>query len=189
MKIGNIVSLMHNDTFFRSEEFQRIIKDIKKVLKSIEHPKDSGGFFLLDQRPINETTPIVKVLREKLILLGWGKERRIKDPLDYPKIKMDASLQLESGKFFGVEFLAGNISFAHRSVNRMKKGISDGVLEGAILIIPSKTMSSYLPDGVANYQEIEPYIEVMKDNTFEGTIIILEIEQDGLKHDIEAEKK
>lgn len=189
MKIGNMVSLMENKNFFASEEFQRILKDVKKVLKLIEHPKDSDDFFLLDQQHTNGTTPIVKILREKLILLGWNKEKRIKDPHDYPKIKMDASLQLESGKFFGIEFLAGNISFAHRSVNKMKKGISDGVLEGAILIIPSKTMSSYLPDGVANYQEIEPYIEVMKDNAFEGTIIILEIEQDGLKHDIEPERK
>lgn len=57
----------------------------------------------------------------------------------------------------GLEFETGNISSAHRSVNKLRVGIAMGELDLAILMMPIKQMSFYLTDRVSNYEELEPY--------------------------------
>ena len=56
----------------------------------------------------------------------------------------------------GLELETGNISSAHRSMNKLCVGIEKGELDLAMLRMPVKKMSFYLTDRVSNYEELEP---------------------------------
>ncbi len=57
----------------------------------------------------------------------------------------------------GLEFETGNISSAHRSINKLQVGLKKRELDMAILMLPIKKMSFYLTDRVSNYEELQPY--------------------------------
>lgn len=66
--------------------------------------------------------------------------------------------------YAGLEFETGNISSAHRSMNKLCIGIVKGEIAIAFLMMPIKAMSFYLTDRVSNYEELEPYF-LLLDNT------------------------
>ena len=66
----------------------------------------------------------------------------------------------------GLEFETGNISSAHRSMNKLCVGIKKGELDLAILMMPIKKMSFYLTDRVSNYEELEPYFLLLDEVPF-----------------------
>lgn len=66
----------------------------------------------------------------------------------------------------GLEFETGNISSAHRSLNKLCVGIKKRELDMAILMMPVKGMSFYLTDRVSNYEELEPYFLLLDDVPF-----------------------
>lgn len=66
----------------------------------------------------------------------------------------------------GLEFETGNISSAHRSVNKLRVGIEKRELDLAILMMPIKQMSFYLTDRVSNYEELEPYFCLLDEIPF-----------------------
>lgn len=66
----------------------------------------------------------------------------------------------------GLEFETGNISSAHRSLNKLCVGVKKHELDMAILMMPIKRMSFYLTDRVSNYEELEPYFILLNDVPF-----------------------
>lgn len=63
----------------------------------------------------------------------------------------------------GLEFETGNISSAHRSMNKLCMGIKHGDLQMAFLIMPIKHLAYYLTDRVSNYEELAPYFGLLDD--------------------------
>lgn len=63
----------------------------------------------------------------------------------------------------GLEFETGNISSAHRSMNKLCMGIKHGDLQMAFLIMPIKRLAYYLTDRVSNYEELAPYFGLLDD--------------------------
>ncbi len=59
----------------------------------------------------------------------------------------------------GLEFETGNISSAHRSMNKLCVGLCKNELDIAFLMLPVLDTSYYLTDRVANYEELFPYLE------------------------------
>ena len=66
----------------------------------------------------------------------------------------------------GLEFETGNISSAHRSMNKLCIGLKKQELNMAILMMPIKPMSFYLTDRVSNYEELEPYFLLLDEVPF-----------------------
>ncbi len=66
----------------------------------------------------------------------------------------------------GLEFETGNISSAHRSINKLQVGLKKCELDMAILMLPIKKMSFYLTDRVSNYEELEPYFLLLDSSPF-----------------------
>mgnify|MGYP002508633014 CR=1 FL=1 len=66
----------------------------------------------------------------------------------------------------GLEFETGNISSAHRSMNKLCIGIKKSELDIAFLMMPIKAMSDYLTDRVSNYEELEPYFLLLENTPF-----------------------
>lgn len=63
----------------------------------------------------------------------------------------------------GLKFETGNISSAHRSMNKLCMGIKHGDLQMAFLIMPIKRLAYYLTDRVSNYEELAPYFGLLDD--------------------------
>lgn len=66
----------------------------------------------------------------------------------------------------GLEFETGNVSSAHRAMNKLLVGIKSEELDMGMLMLPMKTMYDYLTGRTANYEEIEPYFTLLKDVPF-----------------------
>lgn len=109
-----------------------------------------------------------EILEEKF---GWYREK----PLTYFHKDAQKGGPIDVYKEFrkkhcifraGLEFETGNISSAHRSMNKLCVGIKKGELDLAMLMMPIKKMSFYLTDRVSNYEELEPYFLLLDDIPF-----------------------
>ncbi|MDY7220680.1 PDDEXK family nuclease [Halalkalibacterium halodurans] len=189
MKILRKTFLIDDGSFSETPEFDKIMDNIEDAIRAIKNPKESDGFFLYDKKQGSGVKPIKDAFIEKLNTLGWEDETIVQNP-SIKKRKIDSSLQLSNGQYFGVEWETGNISSSHRAINRLKKGMLEGDLAGGILVLPSRKMYYYLTDRIGNYQELEPYFDVMGDTAeIKGLLGVIEIEHDGVGQDIPAIKK
>ena len=66
----------------------------------------------------------------------------------------------------GLEFETGNISSAHRSMNKLAIGLKCEELNLAFLIMPVHELSYYLTDRVSNYEELAPYFSLVDEYPF-----------------------
>lgn len=114
--------------------------------------------------PIKEG--IYKSLEEKY---QWFREK----PLDYFKNDVKKGGPIDVYKAFrggavrvGVEFETGNISSAHRSLNKLALGIIKAELDLAVMLLPVSGLAYFLTDRVSNYEELEPYFVLFKDYPF-----------------------
>lgn len=189
MKILQTKILIDNGIFSSTDEYQRIMNNLYEAIREIHHPQNSDGFYLFDQKQGSGVKPIKNAFIEKLNEFGWEDEKTVSNK-DIKKRKIDTSLQLKDNTYFGVEWETGNISSSHRAINRLKKGMLEGVLTGGILVLPSRVMYYYLTDRIGNFQELEGYFEVMADTAqIKGFLAIIEIEHDGVGSDIPSIKK
>jgi len=103
---------------------------------------------------------------------------------------IDSVKFLPGNRYFAVEWETGNISSSHRAINKMAIGLLDGVIEGGVLILPSREMYQYLTDRVGNFAEIEPYFNVWKNlKISNGLLAVIEIEHDDLSEDVPPIRK
>jgi hypothetical protein len=93
---------------------------------------------------------------------------------------LDAGTHLENGKIFCVEWETGNISSSHRSLNKICLGILNEVLEGGVLILPTREMYDYLTDRVGNFEELLSYFEFWEQQPIGGTLLIIAVQHDGV---------
>ena len=108
-----------------------------------------------------------KTLEEKY---GWYREKPLSILVKQGKggpIDVYKEFNYESGTFcVGLEFETGNISSAHRSMNKLNLGIIVGELQLAVLMMPMHELSYFLTDRVANYEELRPYFSLVSQVPF-----------------------
>ena len=102
---------------------------------------------------------------------GWYREK----PLSYfhddaqkggPIDVYKEFYQSDNALYAGLEFETGNISSAHRSMNKLRIGIAKEEIGIAFLMMPIKEMCFYLTDRVSNYEELEPYFLLLNNIPF-----------------------
>ena len=189
MKITKIHTLLSTGNFEASVTYQKIESEIVAAIQCITNPIGASGFYLYGKRKGNGVVPIKKAFIKQLDDFG-RKNEHICDSTIKPR-KIDSTKKLENGKYFGAEWETGNISSSHRALNRLALGIRDGLLEGGVLVLPSRNMYEYLTDRVGNFQEIEAYFPVWEDLSYSfearrqsALIKVIEIEHDGISDDI-----
>ena len=102
--------------------------------------------------PLKETC--YRMLEE---VYGWYRERPLDvlsekgGPIDVYKVFQDERNEVR----VGIEFETGNISSAHRSMNKLHLGVSSSELDLAVLLMPMHRLSYYLTDRVSNYRSEE----------------------------------
>lgn len=89
-------------------------------------------------------------------------EKKKGGPIDVYKEFVEA----EEIKRVGLEFETGNISSAHRSMNKLLLGLKRQEIDLAIILLPIFELSYFLTDRVSNYEELEPYFEVTEGRPF-----------------------
>lgn len=123
---------------------------------------------------------------------GWFREK----PLDSFSEKggpIDVYKEFQNNKALlrvGLEFETGNISSAHRSMNKLAIGIANDDIDFAVLIMPVSALSYYLTDRVSNYEELQPYYSLVNDypfvflgfdaESYSDTYPVLQKGQDGM---------
>ncbi|SEG75809.1 restriction endonuclease [Paenibacillus sp. UNC499MF] len=191
MNITRIKRLINKGNFSEGKDYQRIKQNIEQATVSIQNPPGSGKFILHDKIKGNGVVPIKDAFITTLNELGWEDERIISN-IDIRKRKFDSAIKLSNGKYFAVEWETGNISSSHRALNRISLGILDGLLDGGLLILPSRKMYKYLTDRIGNYQELEAYFrvwEAIEPSIENGLIEVIEIEHDDVSFDVPPIKK
>ncbi|MCM2285684.1 MAG: restriction endonuclease [Desulfobacula sp.] len=185
MKILKTEFLIKRGEFSGSTEFETILAEIYKAISSIAWPPDSGKFTLYPKKQASGVVPIKLNFIKSLGENGWKGEFRMRIASRLMPGPVDSVKCLPGNRFFAVEWETGNISSSHRAMNKMAIGLLDKVIEGGILILPSRDMYYYLTDRIGNFAEIEPYFPVWKNlNISSGVLGVIEIEHDDLSLDV-----
>ncbi|MCK5350075.1 MAG: restriction endonuclease [Desulfobacula sp.] len=190
MKILRTEFLIKKGKFSRSKEFESILTEIYEAIHSITWPENSKKFILYPVKKASGVVPIKKNFVKSLEKNGWKGEYRMKIASRLRPGPVDSVKFLPGNKFFAVEWETGNISSSHRAINKMAIGLLDGVIEGGVLILPSRDMYQYLTDRIGNFAEIEPYFNVWKNlKISNGLLAVIEIEHDDLSEDVPPIRK
>ena len=150
--------LINNDAL-AALAFREITNAINSMVSVINNSeKNCNGVV-----PLKE--PCYRMLEEEY---GWYREK----PLD---ILLEKGGPIDVYKSFadgngctnvGIEFETGNISSAHRSMNKLSLGVHNKELHLAVLMMPMHRLSYYLTDRVSNYEELRPYFSLVSDIPF-----------------------
>lgn len=70
----------------------------------------------------------------------------------------DFWFKAKDGTRTAIEWETGNISSSHRSVNKLCMALSAGLIDAAVLIVPSRATYPHLTDRIGNWNELRPYI-------------------------------
>ncbi len=180
VKVENIVSA---GVFAKKEERKQIQSEIEAGISAIHWPPKSGSFTLCKVKQGNGVKPIKDSFVQHLASNGWVAEQKMRLAKGLGLGKVDSIKQLQSGKYFAVEWETGNISSSHRALNKLALGVLDGYLEGGALVLPSKEMYPYLTDRIGNFREIEPYFPLWRALKAKGVIDVYVVEHDSLSED------
>lgn len=168
---------------FAKQAFQEITDAVNSMVDTINNSeKNCNGVV-----PLKE--PCYRKLEEAY---GWYREK----PLDILSEKggpIDVYKAFGNNSFHvGLEFETGNISSAHRSMNKLSLGVHNGELHLAVLMMPMHRLSYFLTDRVSNYEELKPYFSLVSDRPFimigfdveaySSTVPLVAKGRDGMSH-------
>ena len=166
MKIVHEETLQSKGKFSTTREWRKLRKQIYDAILKVDWPPGSGSFTIYPESGKargegNGVKPIKEGLMRRLHEFGW----ELEEPLDLATVtrpgKLDAVKQSKYGPV-ALEWETGNISSAHRALNKMALGLLKGVLAGGLLVVPSRSLYSYLTDRISNFAELEPYLELWR---------------------------
>jgi hypothetical protein len=160
--------------------------DVVSSIEAVHWPLGSDSFSLYvgadgKAKHQNGVVEIKKMFVAKLADLKWGKEVPFDPSADISPGDFDACKQF-GGSTFCVEWETGNISSSHRSLNKMTLALTYGLIDGGILVVPTRVMYRHLTDRIGNYEELRPYLPLWRrvEGIGKGILAILAVEQDRL---------
>ncbi|AEB25482.1 MULTISPECIES: type-2 restriction enzyme BamHI [Bacillus] len=152
---------------------QQAYNEVKTSICSPIWPATSKTFTINNtEKNCNGVVPIKELCYTLLEdTYNWYREK----PLDILKLEKKKGGPIDVYKEFienselkrvGMEFETGNISSAHRSMNKLLLGLKHGEIDLAIILMPIKQLAYYLTDRVTNFEELEPYFELTEGQPF-----------------------
>jgi hypothetical protein len=160
----------------------------------------------------NGVVPLKQIFRNNLEAAGWKSEEPLSLEPYFAKIRADKTLaqvfryptppadkthdplhegvgdfdfwlRSDTGFRTVIEWETGNISSSHRSLNKICLALMGGLIDAAIVIVPSNKLNVHLTDRVGNIRELQPYFyfwSAFGRSLTRGLLAIMEVEQDGL---------
>lgn len=167
--LKRFISTSAEEFICNNELARKAYDEISDSIKSII--TNGHDIFIINnsEKNCNGVVPVKELCYKKLEEeYLWYREK----PLDYLYNEMGKGGPIDVYKEFykerdnmlrvGLEFETGNISSAHRSMNKLSIGCIYKEIDFAVLILPVKRLSYYLTDRVSNYEELEPYFRLIK---------------------------
>jgi len=164
-------NLLLNDSLI-----EQAYKEVKTSICSPIWPMESKIFTINNtKKNCNGVVPIKELCYTTLEeTYNWYREKPLNvlkvekkkgGPIDVYK-EFSAELQVNNKIRVGMEFETGNISSAHRSMNKLLLGLKREEIDLAIILMPIKKLAYYLTDRVTNFEELEPYFELTEGHPF-----------------------
>lgn len=170
---------MHVEKSFISPDAQKLLKTnpicnqaFNEILYSIKSMVNtSKNTFVINnsEKNFNGVVPIKEKCYSCLeTKFYWYREKPLEcfpfkgGPIDVYKEFLNNTTSLN----VGLEFETGNIASAHRSMNKLSLALEKNELQLAAIILPIHKMSYFLTDRVANYEELEPYFDLLINRSF-----------------------
>ena len=184
MRIVHIETLISRGAYPRSSNWKKSQAQIVSTIRSVDWPPGSGAFSIYPESGKksgkgNGVKPIKKQFIDDLCNCGWREEICIASNISRNPGNFDVVIGLPP-RAIVVEWETGNISSSHRSLNKMALYLMNGMIRGAALVVPSRTLYRYLTDRIGNYQELEPYLDLWRAIPCEnGVLEIIVIEHDS----------
>jgi len=110
-------------------------------------------------------------------------QNSIDDPLHEGVGDFDFWLRNDTGFKTVVEWETGNISSSHRSLNKMCLALMAGLVDAAVLVVPSFYLYPHLTDRIGNIRELQPYFYFWHRTgqlIRQGLLAVVEVEHDEL---------
>lgn len=180
MKIVKTEILTNEVVLQEDRELYAAYLTVCKAISTVTWPVGSSNFSLNPIKKGNGVKPIKNECMEHLKEHGWRLEFRMDIAQRVRPGPVDAVLKLNDGSFTAVEWETGNISSSHRALNKLAIGVMNSTLKMGLLILPSRTMYTYLTDRVGNFQELSPYFDVWRSLKTKGVLGVIEIEHDEI---------
>jgi len=137
--------------------------EIRDAIDCIVWPPGSDQFVIKPVTHGNGVKPIKKAFIARLENHGWEVEQRVSLVVDVRPGPIDAIKGLADDSLFLLEWETGNVSSAHRSINRMLLAMTTGLaVGGAIVVAHKETLYPYLTDRIANDGELRPYFALWR---------------------------
>jgi hypothetical protein len=184
MKIVRVETLISAGTFAASVDWNAIRSDLHKEVRAVDWPPGSGSFVIYPESGKkrgkgNGVKPIKNGLIRRLQAKGWKAEEPLALPVDAQPGALDVTFYAPGGPV-ALEWETGNISSCHRALNKMSLGLLKGLLAAGVLVVPSRRLYRYLTDRVANFDELEPYLDLWRSvPCSQGILELVVVEQDG----------
>lgn len=184
MKIAQEVSLISRGSFHNSQEWAVIQNEIRNAIELIVWPLGASNFTINPSLHGNGVKPIKNACMAALKeIYGWQLETKIMYATKAPG-RVDATKVLAQ-HLFALEWETGNISSSHRAINKLVLGMLRGVFLGSALVLPSRSLYTYLTDRIGNFEELEPYFDVWRAvNINEGFLEIFVVEHDAVDNNV-----
>ena len=189
MKVVESIPVFERGAFPKSLEWQKAKDQVHEAVKCVDWPHGAGTFTIYPERATdkkglggNGVLPIKEPCITKLEEFGWEVET-------LPEIidgvlgtgDLDAVITTSAGKI-AFEWETGNISSAHRAINKLLMGLKFGGIIGAILVVPSNRLKVWLTERIGNIGELRPYFRLWDDAKLqndEGVLQIIVCEHDA----------
>ena len=178
MRIRETIDLIFRGAEAKSGESQAFLDEVRAGVRAVVWPEGSPDFAIFPEKRANGVKPIKNACIRYLVERGWKSEVRLAVGAERKPGAIDAARRLSSGKWFVLEWETGNISSSHRAINKMLLGMKRGIFGAAVLIVPSRALYKYLTDRVGNQDALMPYLDIWRNDDFEGRLAIIAIEHD-----------
>lgn len=153
--------------------YKQAYNEVVASICSTVWPKNSNKFTINNSK--KNANGVVPLKEDCYIMLektySWYREK----PLNVLKYEKRKGGPIDVYKEFygtdrsicvGLEFETGNISSAHRSMQKLLLGLNRKELDLAMILMPVYQLAYYLTDRVTNYEELEPYFENAEGKAF-----------------------
>jgi hypothetical protein len=179
MKIVRNEVLISSGDFIDSLRHREIMVQIQDAIHKVVWPTNSDRFSVCPLRKGNGVKPIKYLFQQYLRSMNWQLEVKLAFSSAERPGPIDAVCVTSDQKLFAVEWETGNISSSHRSLNKLALGIRRGLLDGGVLILPTRAFYTYLTDRVGNYEELSPYFDIWRSIECKaGFLSVIAIEHD-----------
>jgi hypothetical protein len=158
---------------------QNALDEIKQAIRNVVWPIGTSSFTINPVRRGNGVKPLKNGFIAQLDAAGWEPEVRATLSGELGPGKIDAIKRLPDGKLIAVEWETGNISSSHRALNKMVVGMMGERLVAGFLVLPERSLYTFLTDRVGNVQELRPYFPLWQHvRVSRGVLCVLGIEHD-----------